>query len=214
MYEKKLADIYYKSLLDNRIGLEYRVILHLKRSKIKKLFREIIENDNYYLVSSEFIKYLSSLEPSNIIDLIKSLANNKNITFTMMKYVYNRFNNSAFEFGNPNEVEKRAANQYTTALYKIRRICINADQDLIWDILIAITANYVITKGIDDSITETIKPYIEDTDNMIDELLINGIIRNQRMDDGTCHKREYFFDDSELAHYVLSKKDDFRKEIR
>ena len=214
MYERKLANIYYKSLLERSKKFEYKVKIHLNRFRIKKLFRELIENDNYYLVSTEFIRYLSYLNPDDQTDLIKSLANNKNITFTMMKYVYNRFNNSAFEFGNPNEVEKRAANQYTTALYKIRRICINADQDLIWDILIAITANYVITKGIDDSITETIKPYIEDTDNMIDELLINGIIRNQRMDDGNCHKSEYFFDDSELAHYVLSKKDDFRKEIR
>ena len=132
----------------------------------------------------------------------------------MMKYIYCQLSKSTYKRMNLNEIESRAAIQYRDSLYRVRRIYKNADQDLLLDILLSVAADYIINRRTDEGIIRTIKPYLEDTSRKIDELLMNGIIREQRMYDGHCHKSEYCFDEGELAHYVLSKKDDFRKEIR
>ncbi len=215
------VNYYYKEIIDRKnsvYGLE-----HIKYNELdtKEVLKVIIESNDEHLLTPAFIYYLvCNAEKGNMPELLQKLTNDNTKLYLYQDYLAEIYRNfplfsqllNKYELEIYKEFDKTS--HYSYALTNI--VGVNhasyKDLNLLGNIIRIMTAYVIVNNKEAYEIEKYIKPYFDNLFEKIEELLLQGVIK----DADTIYNARivYIYVYEDLIDYILGKMDDNQKEIR
>ena len=189
-----------------------KLSISFNEDNMYKAFSFVYENNYDYLITPGFLSYLIYINRDyDISELLLSLADENN-RFRLYKLYYQAMRNN-WCYKRLNKQEKKADDliyHYMSIAYE-RRDIIRRDFEMLRESFFCLMAYVFVNKKDFEEYKIYANQYLDDYKSKIDELRIQGIIKEYEGNDGLYY---YAYSTDQLGKYILSKLNEIPKEIR
>ena len=187
--------------------------LNLDRKSIKEAIKKLVEANIDYLLTDAYIFYvlMANSIPNVIKTLLSLLDENERIYHMYYYFKLATARNDGYISKRMIGYEKELFKEHFDTLSIIGDMYIDdKDGNLLYNILCMITGYVFSMNDSIDNFRKYIDPYLNDTENMLDKLLLQDICKLK----WNCFTDVYDFDARKLISFIKYNLENERKDIR